>query len=92
MEYQKIILPKLKPCAICGSSACDRTFNDGIGDIGCSNDKCRKTYQGCHYSGKFCTKKRDAMKCWNENNEILKLQYESMKQLADSVAEIMFRR
>ena len=91
-KYQKIILPKLNHCAVCGSPACDRTWNDGIGDIGCSNDNCRRTYNGCHYSGKYYTKKRDAIKCWNESVEIEKLQYESSKQLADSVAEIMFRR
>ncbi|MBO7731361.1 MAG: hypothetical protein J6S67_02360 [Methanobrevibacter sp.] len=88
----KIILPKLNHCPICGSVACDRTWNDSIGDIGCSNDNCRKTYNGCHYSGKFHTKKKDAIRNWNENVEIETLQNNACKQLADSVAEIMFRR
>ena len=81
-KYQKIILPKLNHCAVCGSPACDRTWNDN----------CRRTYKGCHYSGKFYTKKRDSIKCWNESVEIEKLQYESCKKLADSIADIMFRR
>lgn len=89
-KYQKIILPKLNHCAICGSPACDRTWNDGIGDICCSNDECRKSYNGCHYSGRYRTKKRDAIRTWNENVEIETLQNSACKKLATEIAKIMF--
>ena len=57
------ILPK---AAKCNSPAVNSCWESGIGDIRCS--VCRVTYAGCHYSGKFCTKKRDAIKKWNEVN------------------------
>ena len=60
------ILPKAAKCKICNSPAVNSCWESGIGDICCSS--CRVTYAGCHYSGKFYTKKRDAIKKWNEVN------------------------
>ena len=62
----KEILPKAAKCKICGGDAMIYGWNDGIGDICCS--VCKITYFGCHYSGKFCTTKKQAIRKWNEVN------------------------
>lgn len=58
------------PCKYCGSFP---MINDdkGIGDIMCSNNSCRilRPKHNAHFSGKFCTKKRDALKEWIELNQ-----------------------
>ena len=57
-------LPKAAKCRICGGSAYIDGINDGIGDIRCS--ECGITYSGCHYSGRYRTTKKQAIRCWNE--------------------------
>ena len=64
--FLKQILPKAAKCKICGGDAMIDGWADGIGDIRCS--VCKISYPGCHYSGKCYTKKRDAIKKWNEVN------------------------
>lgn len=65
---------KLKPCKYCGCDAVIKGWSDGIGDVMCSNSRCIRniTYGyplNCfHYSGKFHTRKRQAIKNWNDAN------------------------
>ena len=60
----------IKPCKCCGALP---TITDdcGIGDVFCKYG-CYKTEYGTdktfHFSGKFKTKKADAIKAWNKLN------------------------
>lgn len=66
----RMIIPykgKLNCCKLCGSYAIIRGWEDGIGDVECSNHECMNStfYTGIrtspcssyHYSGKFHTRK-----------------------------------
>lgn len=61
------ILPKAAICKICKAPACLSYWESGIGDIRCS--RCRVTYEGCHYSGRYRRKKKEAIRKWNEVND-----------------------
>lgn len=61
IEYNGFIAP----CKYCGSPGIIIGWSDGIGDVCCSNHACMAHGNGVHYSGKFCTRKRDAIRKWN---------------------------
>lgn len=77
----QIIIPykgKLNHCKLCGSYAIIRGWEDGIGDVECSNRECMnstfyrgtrmKPWSNYHYSGKFRTRKSEAIRRWNRDN------------------------
>lgn len=55
----------IAPCQYCGSPGVIIGWSDGIGDVCCSNSECMAHGNGVHYSGKFRTRKRDAIRKWN---------------------------
>ena len=59
-------------CKFCGQVGRIFGWSDGIGDISCFNPKCSynpfnigNAYPIMHYSGKFRTSKREAIRRWN---------------------------
>lgn len=61
IEYKGFIAP----CRFCGSPGCIMGWEDGIGDVMCSNPDCLYKSRKIHYSGKFHMKKREAIRRWN---------------------------
>lgn len=70
MTYRLMIDKRLNKCALCGSIP-NIQETDGIGDIYCPNRECSNWLAtgNYHYSGKFRTKKRDAIAKWNFYND-----------------------
>ena len=59
----------IAPCKLCGSPGVIIGWSDGIGDVCCSNKACDYRLLRVHYSGKFCTRKREAIRQWNKVQE-----------------------
>ena len=61
----------IKNCKFCGYAAV--VYDDcGIGDVMCSNPCCSREHRdnSFHYSGKFNTKKKEAIRQWNLAQEV----------------------
>ena len=72
----------IAPCNRCGGEGYIMGWDDGIGDVGCHSVSCRDKNK--HYSGSCCTKKREAIRQWNNENQPVRTITITEKELKDA--------